>query len=386
MGAPPPAVGAIALLTRNATVFCEDCGRGYELAYGKRIAHVLEPCTSCGIYICATCRSSTTGQCAECAAAERAVAFAATNHDASLSPHVQRPAALTIGASLAGVVVIALVALNARSLGLGTPAESPDGHVAGASGVGRRPAAAASPSVKVTPAATAALPAPSVASIPSRRESGASTPPPGQPRVAVDAAFTRARAMGPTTRVAIMAVLRNDGPSSVTFPPSSTRFALGAQDGNAVLADGTFTYLIPASVGPGERAYAIEVMPALFAGPATLGRVTVMPVATLAERPMARLKTSDLTWSTSTDGQLRASGTVLDDSAARVDSPFVAVIFLDADDRPLAILYELGDGGLDPGQSATFDTDYPASVAVDPKAVVRVEAIAYDLAATEGSG
>ena len=170
------------------------------------------------------------------------------------------------------------------------------------------------------------------------------------------------------------------------MPGSSTRFRLVARDGSP-LADGAFTYVIPERVAAGARAYAVEMVPALFARPETIGTVTVQPVVAVSPTTPAVLSVSGLAWSVGADGTLHASGIVRNDTEEGVGSPFVALVFLDGSDRPLAILYDVVDvRGLAPGASTRFDTSYPTSLPVKKSAVAKVETFAYDLGSPSDSG
>jgi hypothetical protein len=387
------------------TQYCERCGAGREIGAGNRLSSELRQCPECELHVCSDCQDPAGPMCVDCAAAARARAdrrraaapvAAAVAMPSEPSGRVAgsalgmtsprpttRPARRRVrwAAVAPGVLVVAgalLLAINFWPRG--TPDRS--GAVAPAVGV---------PSAGL-PTGSAAGPrsaSPSFPSSPSSPSVGAGqTPGPvagSEPRVVVETAVARAAATGVTTRAAVLAVLRNDGSSAVELPPSSTRYEVDATSGSPV-AGGVFTWVVPARLEPGERAYAVEVMPALFRAPDTLGDVTVEPVARPAEGPSpAPLEVGDVEWTVADDGAVSARGRITNASATEVREGMVAVVLLDERDRPLAVVYDVVDVvGVLPGETRVFSTDYPRSVGVREADVARVETFAYDLAALTG--
>ena len=81
----------------------------------------------------------------------------------------------------------------------------------------------------------------------------------------------------------VMAVVRNNGPGTVEFQPSGSHYVVSAPDGRET-ARGVFTYAMPPRIAPGEVAYFVETLTALFASADELSAVTVDIGARPADR------------------------------------------------------------------------------------------------------
>jgi hypothetical protein len=243
-------------------------------------------------------------------------------------------------------------------------------------GTGSRGAVAGASAVPsaVPPSIPVASPTRSPSATPSRPVVG-----PGDDPLVVEAAFTRAWRIGPNTRGVLLTVLRNAGTASIDVPPASIRYQVRSVDG-AAAASGVFPYIVPQQVPAGARAYGVAVLPARIENPRKLGQVAVAPVSTGARSDAPSLAVVDLVWSVDKDGQPRAAGTVTNMTGQRIRAPFVAVVFFDGRDRPVAVLYDARIDGLAAGASASFGVDEPITAPIAPDAIVRVESFAYDLA------
>lgn len=177
-----------------------------------------------------------------------------------------------------------------------------------------------------------------------------------------------------------MAVVRNNGPGTVEFQPSGSSYVVSAPDGRET-ARGVFTYAMPPRIAPGEVAYFVETLTALFASADELSAVTVDIAARATDRASTRLPIRDIVVTTSADGGVRVAGTVTNGGSAPLRSPYVGAVLFGIDGSPIAAVYDLTDlVGLAPGLEGKFETEYPGTGPVPPDDVGGTEVIAFDLA------
>jgi hypothetical protein len=239
------------------------------------------------------------------------------------------------------------------------------------------------PMPSVTPAAQSGSPAISPGPSPGgpRGTPKAQTPTPGpaatgRPATAVAGAWFRGWS-DPTsvTRGQVLAVVENRSSNWITFPTGASRYTI-LDDTGRRSASGAFAYAFPQRLGPGARAYLVDMIDASFADLAALKEVTVEPIVDSSEPASDGLVVTDIAWATANGGGLTASGRLTNRGSAEVRDVLVAIVFLDAAGNPLALIYDPEPHTLSPNESRAFTTAYPNTGPLDPADVFRVESIA----------
>ena len=325
--------------------------------------------------MCPNCWNDTAEACLTCAPVAKPVVQLGARRSI-------RPAALAGVATIAAAVVIGIVLLPS----LAPRADAPAGDVAaqtarptGAAAPTRSVAAAPpSPGATAVPSSAATLPpAPSATEAPS----AVAVPTPGlaaEPAVDVSQAVAWSWTGDGATRGHVVASVTNEGDTLVALDGAGTPYEVRDERGD-IVTTGRFTYPMPTTIGPGETAWFVDTMAAIFVEPEGDWTLSVDPQLTLTAAPAARYPVSDVAWNVNSDGVLLATGRVTNDTAEAATQPIVAVILLDTRGRPLAGLYDLNDAAmLEPGETRAFETDYPGAPPLDPALVAEVVAFAYE--------
>jgi hypothetical protein len=361
----------------GAAMFCERCGsrRGTRRVTAGWAATELRECPECTTFVCSTCWNDGADACLSCAPVSRPVVQLGSRRQI-------RPAALAGVATIAATLVLGVVLLPSFAQRGDAPAGDVAAQTARPSGAAAptRSVAAAVPSAgaSAAPSAAATLPpAPSAtgAPSPSARPSAA---PSGEAEVEVSQAVAVSWTGDGATRGHVVAGVTNEGDTAVALDRAGTPYEV-RDEGGDVVTSGRFTYPMPSTIAPGETAWFVDTMAAIFVEPEGDWSLTLEPQFAPAAAAAPRYAVTDVDWNVSPDGKLVATGQVTNDTTAAGTQAIVTVILLDARGRPLAGLYDLTDAAsLAVGESRAFETDYPGAPPVDPELVADVVAFASE--------
>jgi hypothetical protein len=184
-------------------------------------------------------------------------------------------------------------------------------------------------------------------------------------------------------RAQVLVGVTNTGGTPGFLPQAATTYEIRSPDGVAV-ARGRFGHVFPPLVEPGERTWFVDAISAAFTDPTALAAPrVVLDERAATPRDLVRhalLHIDGAQWEVDQDGRVTVSGVVVNAGTERVERWSAGVILLDARGVPVAAAYEIGDDRpLEPGQAASFRTDYPGSGPIDEGAVATIEAVAVAL-------
>jgi hypothetical protein len=177
----------------------------------------------------------------------------------------------------------------------------------------------------------------------------------------------------------VVVEVRNGGSGWATLRAADSSFTIRDRAGRA-LETGYFAYAFPTSVGPGQSAYLMQTVDLAFARREQVNGVDATVAADPGDALDTRIEVSNLTWRTAPlAAGLEVSGTATNLSRREVANGLVGVVLFDSGGRILGAVYDNVDlASLGPGQQRAFATSYPGTPPIDPRAVARAQAFAFE--------
>ncbi len=177
-------------------------------------------------------------------------------------------------------------------------------------------------------------------------------------------------------RAQVIVVVRNNGDAPIRLPRSETAYRALGPDGS-VAATGLFAYAFPEVVEPGESAFFVDTVAAVFAASNQIATVEADVAVVQAAEGGLTLPVTDLSWQATEDG-LEVGGTVTNDTGQPVENIIVGALVRGADGALVAAVYDLTDvSTLGRGDAGRFATTYPGAPPTDPATIGVVAAVAF---------
>jgi hypothetical protein len=277
---------------------------------------------------------------------------------------------VVVGATtLSGLIAILPAVFLSVGSGGGTP--RPTGGVAGA-------VARASPTASV-----ASSPAPASSAGSARGSSLGSSPTarPSPPVRVVEQAIVPWTDANGATQAEVVVAIRNETSNPIRVEGGSSRYDVIDRNG-LVVGNGYFPYAFPEIIRSGGSAYLIARVGGLFVQPRDLATLRVTLDAHPQSEPALNVmaNVSDMQWRRSPDGGIEVSGTVTNSGPNPVLDGVVCVVLRDVSNRVLGAVYDPATiGTLLPNMQASFTAAFPGTAPIDPKAIHKTEAIAFDI-------
>ena len=358
--------------------FCESCGR-YP-SFAERLQGEGLRSTPEGIYLCGPCRRSPS-------IAPALLAESPTVASRSISARSigGRGATLTV---LSGLTVIALLGSSMLPSLLGPPSgggvqgvtrSGPGDSVAEAGPPSASPSGRTdsfpnpSPVVSPTPAAT--TPTATGTPLPSTPNGVAQ----GEPALTLGQVAVRTWD-GPygETRLQVIQPVRNDDERWIHLPLSISSYRIVNADDQEV-ASGIFTAALPAAIAPGRIGYLVDTVSVVFVEPSDSDTVAIDVQAEATDPLAGALAVSDLQAAVGVGGGLRVTGRVRNEGTTESRWVMAGALVLTENARPLGAVYDPSDvGRLGPGQTRSFDTEYPGAPPITDGLVAKLVGVAFE--------
>ena len=180
------------------------------------------------------------------------------------------------------------------------------------------------------------------------------------------------------TRLQVIQPVRNDDDRWIHLPLSLSTYRIATPNDQEV-ASGIFTAALPATIAPGETGYLIDTVSVAFVEPSDSDSATSDVQAVAADPLAGALSVGELRAALGVGGGLRVTGRVQNEGNEATRWVMAGAVVLAPNGSPLGAVYDPSDvGRLGPGQTQTFDTEYPGAPPIGAGVAMELVGVAFE--------